>query len=272
MNFMNDIATFYNGVDSVNNVVVNDSISCEYGAVEQNIFKDFKFVAEQSSKFEGPILRDVTHISATWNFVVLLVIMILMVLNKFLSNQRMSSVISMPFHNGGDRAMRDTQTFFSPMSLSSIISFILIISLLVQKIFVIYGGNRILHDNLGFYVDVVICVAAVLVFNYILTFFYGWMFKTDTFWHFHFSFYVSSMASCNLLLMPVILLLLFHPYKFFLLFALIITAVFFIIAFAKLLIEVRMLSKLNFVNIFLYLCTIEILPILVMSKMIMIIL
>ena len=30
-----------------------------------------------------------------------------------------------------------------------------------------------------------------------------------------------------------------------------------------------MLSKLNFVNIFLYLCTIEVLPILVMSKMIL---
>jgi hypothetical protein len=31
---------------------------------------------------------------------------------------------------------------------------------------------------------------------------------------------------------------------------------------------VRMLSKLNFVNIFLYLCTVEILPVLVISKMI----
>jgi hypothetical protein len=64
------------------------------------------------------------------------------------------------------------------------------------------------------------------------------------------------------------MLLFFHPYKIFLIITLVILAMFFVATFIKLLIEVRMLSKLNFVNIFLYLCTVEILPVLVISKMI----
>ena len=246
-----------------------EGVTVQNDSIGYNPYENFKFVVETSRHYEGPVERDVTYISAAWNFVVLFVVLILMVLNKFMSPQRLSSVISMPFQNGSsDRSMRDGQSHFTPVSFSTIISFILMLSLFVQKIFVVYAENRILHDTFDFFVDVVICVSAIFVFTYLLTAFYGWMFKTDYLTHLHFTSHVSAMATCNLLLMPIILLLFFHPYKFFLVFTLVILGVFFIITFIKLLIEVRMLSKLNFVNIFLYLCTVEILPILVISKMI----
>ncbi len=254
--------------DSVN-VAFNDSVDCELLVANNNLFSDFKFVTEQSTDFSGPIEREVSYVASTWNFVVLLVIMFLMILNKFLAQQKLVSVISMPFQNvGNDKMTRDGQSFFNTITLSAIISFILLISLFVQKLYVIYGGNHILHDNLGFYCDVVICVTAAFVFNYLLTLFYGWMFNSEALISLHFGFYVSAMMSCNVFLMPLILILLFHPYKFILIFVITIMALVFIITFIKLLIEVRMLSKLNFVNIFLYLCTIEILPILVISKLI----
>ena len=248
-------------VEMLDVVSRNDSISC-------NPYENFRFVAEASRQYEGPIEREVTYVSAAWNFVILFVVMILMVLNKFMSQQRLSAVISKPFQNSGDRAMRDSQTLFSPSTFFVIISFILMMSLLVQQIFLVYGVNRILHDNFHFFIDVVICISAFLVFNYLLTSFYGWMFKSDLFTHLYFTFHVSAIATCNFVLMPIILLLFFHPYKIFLIITLVILALFFIATFIKLLIEVRMLSKLNFVNIFLYLCTVEILPILVISKMI----
>ena len=264
---MNNIAVFYNDADMVENTFVNDSVA-EVLCVE-NQFKDFKFVTEWPSSFNGPVEREVTYISAPWNFVVLFVVLILMVLNKFMSQQRLTSVITMPFQNSsGDRAKREGQSLFAPTSVTVVISFILMLSLFVQKIFIVYGENRILRDNFDFFVNIATCILAVFVFNYLLVSFYGWLFKTDSLVLCHFAFYVSSMATCNLVLIPITLLLFFHPYKLFLVFTLIILGVFFIITFIKLLIEVRMLSKLNFVNIFLYLCTIEILPILVVSKMI----
>lgn len=248
-------------VEMLDVVSRNDSISC-------NPYENFRFVAEASRQYEGPIEREVTYVSAAWNFVILFVVMILMVLNKFMSQQRLSAVISKPFQNGGDRAMRDSQTLFSPSTFFVIISFILMMSLLVQQIFLVYGENRILHDNFPFFMNAAICVSAFLVFNYLLTSFYGWIFKSDTFTHLHFTLHISAIATCNLVLVPIILLLFFHPYKIFLIITLVILTLFFIATFIKLLIEVRMLSKLNFVNIFLYLCTIEILPVLVISKMI----
>ena len=240
----------------------NDSIGC-------SSYESFKFVTETSRQYEGPIEREVTYISAAWNFVILFVVLIFMVLNKFMSNQRLVSVISMTFQNGGgERVKRENQSFFTLASFSVIASFVLLISLFVQKVFVVYGGTNLLYDNFDIYFDIAICVSAVFVFNYLMTYFYGWLFKADLLVQLHSSFYVSSMAMCNLLLMPIILLLFFHPYKIFLIFTLIIIGLFYLMTFIKILTEVRMLSKLNFVNIFLYLCTIEILPILVISKMI----
>ena len=246
-----------------------EGIAVQNDSIGYNPYENFKFITETSGQYEGPKEREVTYVSAAWNFVVLFVVLVLMVLNKFVSHQRLSSALSNPFQNGGgDRAKRDNQSFLSVVSFSTVISFILMLSLFIQKIFVVYGGNRVLHDNIDFFFDVATCVTAIFVFNYLLTAFYGWLFKTDALTHMHFMFHVSSMTTCNLLLVPIILLLFFHPYKFFLVFTLIIIGAFFIMTFIKLLIEVRMLSKLNFVNIFLYLCTIEILPILVISKMI----
>ena len=242
-------------------VAQNDSIGC-------NPYEDFKFVTEVSCRYGESVEREVTYVSAAWNFVILFVVMILMVLNKFMSQQRLSVVISKPFQNGGDRAMRDSQTLFSPSTFFVIISFILMMSLLIQQIFLVYGGNRILHDNFPFFMNVAICVSAFFVFNYLLTSFYGWLFKSDSMTHLHFTFHISTIATCNLFMVPIILILFFHPYKIFLIVTLVILALFFTATFIKLLIEVRMLSKLNFVNIFLYLCTVEILPVLVISKMI----
>ena len=252
----------------IEDVMDLQDVVCQNDSIINNPYANFKFVAEASRQYEGPIEREVTYVSAAWNFVILFVVMILMVLNKFLSQQRLSAVISKPFQNGGDRAMRDSQTLFSPSTFFVIISFILMMSLLVQQIFLVYGENRILHDNLPFFMDVAICVSAFLVFNYLLTSFYGWIFKSDSFTHLHFTLHVSAIATCNLMLVPMILLLFFHPYKIFLIITLVILTLFFVATFIKLLIEVRMLSKLNFVNIFLYLCTVEILPVLVISKMI----
>ena len=244
-------------------------IVCQNDSISYNPYENFKFITETSRQYEGPMEREVTYVSAAWNFVILFVVLIFMVLNKFLSHQKLASVISMPFQNAaGERVKRESMSFFNLASFSVVASFILLISLFMQKIFVVYGESRFLYDSFDNFIDIAVCVSAVLVFNYLITYFYGWLFKADLLMHLHFTFYVSSMATCNLLLIPIILLLFFHPYKIFLIFTLVIIGLFYLMSFAKILIEVRMLSKLNFVNIFLYLCTIEILPILVISKMI----
>lgn len=262
---MNDTITYLPIMtDTLNHETMMDSLQMK------NPYKDFRFVTEHPREYKGPVLREVTFVSAGWNFMILFIAMILVVLNKFFAPNRFASMISMSFQNGGgEKLIRENQSFFSLVSLSIIASFILLLSMFVQKIFLVYGGNIILHDNLNFFLNVAMTVTTLLIFNYLLTVAYSWLFKSDALIVIHVNLCVSSMAMGVLLLIPVMMVMLFYPYKFIALSTLIILLLIYLVRLAKLLIETRMLSKLNFVNIFLYLCTIEILPILMIVKMIL---
>ena len=254
-------------IDSTNIAFMVDTLNYESCIQNHEMLRDFNFVAEQSSCFEGPKEREVTYISASWNFMVFFVVLILIVVNKMLSQRK--HVVSFFQNKVGERASRESNSLVSVQALFVLISFALMISMFVQKVFLVYGGNYILHSNFGFFVDILLSVLTIFILNYLITSFYGWLFKTENLIFFHVSSLVSVMSMCNFILMPIILLLFFHPYKILLIIATVIIFVFFIIHMAKLLAETRMLLKVNFVNIFLYLCTSEILPALVIFKMIM---
>ncbi len=251
--------------------IVSDSISCLVDIANDEPYRDFKFVAETSTSYEGPVERDVTSIGSGWNFMILLFAMILMVANKFFAPQRFSAIITLPFQGGvGEKMIRESNLFFNIISLSILASFVLLFSILIQKFYLIYGGNYILHDNMNFFWDITIVVVTTLVLNYLLTLLYSWLFKAEEILLLlHVSLTISAMALAVIVLIPSVLLLLFYPYKFVFIITVSLLSVISLARFIKLLIEVRMLSKLNFVNIFLYLCAVEILPILMMSKMIL---
>ena len=253
-------------IDSTNIAFMVDTLNYESCIQNHEMLRNFNFVAEQSSCFEGPKEREVTYISASWNFAILFVVLILMVLNKFLVQQK---DMSASFYNRGELTARESNSFINIRSLFVIISFALMISMFIQKTFLIFGENHILHSHFGFFVDVFISVLTFFIFNYLLTSFYGWIFKVDNLIFLHVNSHITAMSACNLLLMPIILLLFFHPYKIFLIIAAVTILPFYMAHLVKLLMETRMLLKVNFVNIFLYLCTTEILPVLVIFKVIM---
>lgn len=258
--------------DSADVAFLGDTIANVSCIQNQEMFKDFRFVTERYADFDGPEMREVMFVGGVWNFVVLFVVMILMVINKFYTQSRFIPQMSVSFQNtGSEKIMRENSSFVNIVSLSTIISFVLLLSLFVQRTFLIYGNNRILHDNMNFYVDVAVAVAMIFVMNYLLVLFYGWLFKAETLLFVHVNLHVSAMSADNLMLLPMILILLFYPYKAFLVIGIIIMAILYIIRLVKFFNEVRMLPKLNFVNIFLYLCTIEILPVVVIVKMIWIV-
>lgn len=258
-------------MDETDNVIHNDSTNCELCIENCELYKDFKFITEKlSAPYEGPVTREVTYVSAGWNFMILFAVMVIVVSNKFFAPDRFATILTMPFQSGGgDRMIRENQSFFNFVSLSIIVSFILLLSMLTQKFYLIYGGNNILHDNINFFRDITFAVTTILIFDYLLTLLYSWLFKSEGMLFLHVSLLISTMALSTLILIPTILLLLFYPYKAVFILILVILSILFAVRFIKLLIEVRMLTRLNFVNIFLYLCTIEILPILVMLKLIL---
>ena len=259
-------------IDTLKYVFSNDTVVGFGHQVQEvdNQYKDFKFITQKSGEWHGPQLRDVSFVSAGWNFMVLFVVMIVVVLNKFFAPGRYASMMAMTFQNGGnEKIIRENHTFFNIISLSNVAAFVLMLSMFVQKIYVIYGGNDILHNNISFLFDIALVVATVFIFNYLITVFYSWLFKSDALLHIHVNLHISIMAAGNVVLIPLMMILFFYPYKVLCILILVILSVLFFVRFVKLLIEVRMFSKLNFVNIFLYLCTVEIIPVLMIAKMIL---
>lgn len=257
--------------DTLDVVVKNDSaVDCSADTqLVVNPYKDFSFVAEKPVDFDGPIVREVTFISASWNFMLLFAVIIMVVINKFLIPNKSESIMSFPFQNGnGDKMIRESYSCFSTMSLLVIFSFAILISMMVQKLYLIYGGNHILHSNISFFTDILVAVITFFILNYLLTSFFSRLFDMGSLLLIHVNMHISLMSVCNVLLIPIMMILLFYPYKFFLIIGFIIVFVLFLVRIVIFFIEIRKLFKLSFVNIFLYLCTVEILPIMVIAKMI----
>ena len=63
-------------------IVTNDDTLTYLCAEHQecnNQYKDFKFITESSGKWNGPQQRDVSFVSAGWNFTILFVVMMIVV-------------------------------------------------------------------------------------------------------------------------------------------------------------------------------------------------
>ena len=242
---------------------MNDSI------ISINQYRDFKFVAEKPDGFGAPQLREVTYISAGWNFMILFAVMILMVVKRYFTSQNVFGTGKLPFQRGNvDKNLRETASSSMLVYASVIISSILLLSLFLQKTLVIYGANKILYDNFGFYTDVMCAVSAFFIFNYLLMTFYSWMFNNRNLLLYHVNLHISNLELVNMALVPILMILFFYPYKFLCILCVVLMLLVYVVRFINFFVEIRLLSKVSFVNIFLYLCTLEIIPIMVMFKMI----
>lgn len=245
---------------------MNDSIK------GSNQYGDFKFVTEKSDGFGSPHLREVTYISAGWNFMILFAVMIMVVIGRFVNSHKIFYNVKSPFqHAGIDKSVRDTMSSSLLMYMLIVISSILLISMFLQKFLIIYGANRILYDNFSFYTDVVFAVSTLFVLNYLLMSFYAWMFNSRSLLMLHVNSHLSNLEMINIVLIPFLMVLFFYPYKSFCVICLLLIILSYVIYFINFIVEIRLLSKLNFINIFLYLCTLEIVPLLVIFKMIRIV-
>lgn len=242
---------------------MNDTIK------SSNQYHDFKFVTENLDGFGAPQLREVTYISAGWNFMILFAVMILVVIGRYFMSQKIFGGFKTPFQRGSvDKNVRETVASSVFAHVSVIVSSILLMSLFVQKMLVVYGANKILYDNFKFYSDIICAVALFFVFNYLLMAFYCWIFDNRSLLLYHVNFHISNLGTLNIVFIPVLMVLFFYPYKFLCMLCLILVMLIYAVRYIIFFVEIRSFSKVSFVNIFLYLCTLEIIPLMVIFKVV----
>jgi hypothetical protein len=228
---------------------------------------DFQIVTESLASVLEPKPRVLDNLIPTWNIIIVMLAMLILVLNKQLFAQRfkMFSLTTKPADV--DKLTREWNPIASLGGMSVAIIYIALISLLVQKIVMVFSDNHILYSGISFYLEICAFVALYLILQYLLVIFVGWLFGFEKAAMHHEIAHLTMIASLDAILAVFVFITFFYPTKIILIITAAIILIITIIRIIKTFYEVQILSKMNLLNNFLYFCTLEIIPITVAITM-----
>lgn len=221
----------------------------------------FQIVTENIASTVEPSIRVMEYVSPSWNFIVILLAMLFMVINKQFYTMRfrmMLSVLTQASDSG--RMAREWNPIVSINGLTVFVAYIALMALVVQKIVVVFSENTILYNTFSFYLDVCAFIALLCILQYIVISLYGWLFDIETATTHEEVMHLSTMSIIDIALIILGLIMIFYPTKFILIFISIIILIINGIRIIKTFFDFQMLSKMNLLNNFLYFCTLEIIP------------
>lgn len=222
---------------------------------------DFQIVTENITSMLEPHERVVEYISPSWNFIIVFLAMLMMVLNKQLFTQRFRTMLAVFFQPSDfDKMSREWNPVMSVNGLSFFITYVALLGLIIQKIVVVFSGKTMLYSGWGFYVDVCLFIATILILQYLFINLYGWLFGFEAATNHHEVTHLSCMTWLNIMMIVFGLVILFYPTKIILSITIIVLLIITGVRVIKTFFEFQILSKMNLFNIFLYLCTLEIIP------------
>ena len=217
-----------------------------------------------TSGFEGvisPMVRVTHEVLAGWNLVVLAAVLLLVVINKQLYPRQFRQLLSVP---GGvahtNQLLREWTPTRSFIGFSFLISYILVVALFVQKTCVIFSRDVMAYNSFNIFSIVCACVAGWIIVRHLILALMGWLFRQKELVNRQITVELSSSTLCFFVITPIMLLVLYMPYTIFVWIGI---GILFATALMKLFlefIETRVFSKMPSFYIFLYFCTLEIIP------------
>lgn len=229
---------------------------------------DFQLVTENLSSMVEPHLRVVDYIPPFWNFVVVFLAMVFMVLNKQLFPLRFRMMLSAYYQSSDSMKMtREWNPVISVNGLSVVVVYVALLALIIQKIVLIYSGNTMLYGSFGFYLDICAFIMVFLISQHLAINFFGWIFGMENATTHQEVTHISAMTILNIVMMVMGLVILFYPVKIILIITSSILLIITGIRIIKTFFEFQILSRMNLLNIFLYFCTLEIIPLAVAITM-----
>lgn len=223
---------------------------------------DFQFVINNIASTLEPHERVVADATPPWNFVVVFSAIFVMVFNKQVFTQRFRMLLT-AFYKSRDtgKTTREWNPVMSINGLLFVMTYVALLALVLQKTVVMFSGNLILYNNFDFYLEICVFIAAYLVIQHLIATFLGWLFGFEKAVNHQETLHLSAITVLNTVMMLLCLVVLFYPKKIFLIIIVSLILVMTGIRLSKLFFEIHFLSKMNYFNIFLYLCSLEIIPI-----------
>ena len=218
-----------------------------------------------TSGFNGsisPLPRMSYEILEGWNLALLGVLLLLIVLNKQLYPRQFRQVLSIP---GGvahtNQLLREWNPMRSFLCVSFTLGYILLMALFVQKSCVVLSHDVMKYNGLQMFGILGAATAAWVLLRHFTLRFVNWLFDThDTFDRQMTVQYSVSIFSL-FVMVPVTLLLLYNPTKYFIWIGLAVVSVAAILRLVMGILESRVSTKTPTFYIFLYFCALEIAPV-----------
>lgn len=219
------------------------------------------FITSGFDEVINPIVRVTHEVLSGWNLIILAVVLLLVVINKQIYPRQFRQLLSVP---GGvahtNQLLREWSPLRSFIGFSFIISYIVVIALFVQKAFVVFSRDVTTYNGFDTFGVITGIVAAWVLLRLLILYFVGWLFKQKEVVTRQITVQLSISTLCFLLLQPVIWLVLYIPNSIFVWIGI---GILFLAALTRMVLqwnETRVFSKLPSFYIFLYLCTLEIAP------------
>ncbi len=217
-----------------------------------------------TSGFQGVIspMERVTHeVLVGWNLVVLAAVLLLVVVNKQLYPRQFRQLLSVP---GGvahtNQLLREWSPTRSFIGFAFFFAYIVVTALFLQKASVIFSRDVDTYNSLGFFGILLGGTAVWMLLRYLTLAFMGWLFRQKEVVARQITADLSVSTYGFLVLMLVLLPVLYIPNSVFVWVG---VGILFAMALMRLIIsviETRVFSKLPSFYIFLYFCTLEIAP------------
>ena len=245
---------FVETVQPVDTVRVVDSLPCD-SVVPSFITSGFKGTL-------SPLPRMSYEILEGWNLALLGLMLLLIVINKQLYPRQFRQVLSVP---GGvahtNQLLREWNPMRSFLCMSFTLGYILLLTLFIQKSCVVLSHDVLQYNDLRMFGILGAVTAAWVLHRHLTLRFTNWLFDTHDTFERQMTVQYSVSIFTLFAMVPVTLLLLYNPTRYFIWIGLVVISVAAILRLVMGISETRVSIKIPTFYIFLYFCALEIAPV-----------
>ena len=208
-----------------------------------------------------PMPRMTYEIVQGWNLAILGIMLLLIVLNKQLYPRQFRQILSV---SGGvartNQLLREWTPARSFLGASFTLGYIILMTLFVQKSCVILSHDMLQYNDTRMFGILCAMVAGWVLLRYLFLYFVNWLFDARDTVDRQMSVQFSVSILTLIAMVPMLLLLLYNPTKYFVWVGLVLLGLAAVFRLILGIIETKVATKLSSFYIFLYFCALEIAP------------
>ena len=203
-----------------------------------------------------------------WILVLLAFLLVVLVADKSIYPRQFRQILSVPAGvSSTNQLLREWTPWRSWVGITIVLSHVLIVSLFLQRGICVLINGAVPMDDLSSFVVILASFAGWMLLRYCGMAMVGWLFKNKDMVVRQLAVHISLSAIMVIVLVPFVLVLLYNPYPLMVCIGASVLVLLMLVRIWNEMIEIKVVSKYPIIYIFFYLCTLEIIPVLVISKL-----